>query len=409
MSFRRRRRFVEEQKVVEKQPRPEEQLEPSPAEQLPMSSALLRHPRLELPANVAPRAALLRAQQRAVGNAMLQRMLGGPVPVRGFLQSCPLRLQSKVLCPFGGACHACPARGGLAISPEGERLEPLPGTVSTRVEAPPGEEIEDEFGVPAAGHVLGRPVPFGPGPRSWDLLARQGLGPLISEALGFLQDARGSTGRRVKYGETLWAASKSTFPKIEYEWTPAEGNQFTGKVKQTTSKMGPISKWSLPAGEYVVPRSSVTANFPQCGSKGKKVPFATMISPEMASLAAQAEQEHENDYTRTYNLTLVKWAGIINSVAAQTFGPGPKDKVKREIDAALTAAGSKTRDRWVAEINRLNALSLQRDMPPGAAAHTLKSDGQPITCPDDCSKVVGTTVRVPSTNVPGVPSESLIN
>jgi hypothetical protein len=134
-----------------------------------------------------------------------------------------------------------------------------------------------------------------------------------------------------------------------------------------------------------------------------------MISAEMAGIAAQAEQEHKNDYTRSYTLTIKKDADIINAVAAQTFGPDSKEKVKQQIDAALTAGGHKTRDQWVAEINRLNALSLQRDTPPGAAAHSLKSDGEPVTCPDDCSKIVATTVRTATTNVPGVSSESLIN
>ncbi len=413
MPFRRRRRAVQEQKEpTAQQPGTEEQLEPSPVELLSVTPALLRHPRLDMPANVAPRAALLRAQQHAVGNSMLRRLLDRPDTARGFMQSCPLKLSSKVLCPFGGACHSCPVPGALGSSREEERRGSFLRPASARVEAAPGEEIEEEFGAPAAGRLMGQPVPFGPGPCSWDALARQGLNRGIPEAVAFLREAdtaRGAAGARVKYGETRWEASKATFPRIEYEWTPAENNQVTGKVKQTTSKMGPVSKWSLPAGEYVVPGALVTANFPQCGQGGKKVPFSTMISAEMAGIAAQAEQEHENDYTRSYTLTLVKWAGIINSVAAQTFGPGPKDKVKQEIDAALTAAGSKSRDQWVAEINRLNALSLQRDMPPGASAHTLKSDGEPITCPENCSKIVATTVRAPSTNVPGVSSESLIN
>lgn len=388
MPFRRRRRAVQEQeRTVERQPKQEEQLDSSQVELLSIAPALVRSPRLDLPANVVPRAALLRAQQQALGNRAVQRMLDRP------------------------------ATGSLAaeLEEDEEKKGQLAGTVPAAVGAlQEGEiELEDEYGGKSGGHMLGQPVSFGPGPCSWAALARQGLARALPEAPVPRQEdgvARGAAIGRVQYGHTEWVARNATFPKVEIEYTAAEeSGKFTGKVKTTTSAMGPVTMWSLPAGEHVVAGSSVRADFPQCGAGGKQVPFSTMISPEMAGIAAQAEQEHKNDYTRTYTLTLVKWAGIINGVAPQTFGPDAKDKVKQAIDAELTSRGSKTRDQWVTEINRLNALSLQRDTPPGAAAHTLKSDGEPVTCPPDCSKVVATTVRAPTTNVPGVSSESLIN
>ena len=89
------------------------------------------------------------------------------------------------------------------------------------------------------------------------------------------------------------------------------------------------------------------------------------------------------------------------------FGPGTQAKVQEQIEAAINAQGNKTRDQWETEMNRLNALSLQRDRPPGASAPTLKSDGEPVSCPEDCFKMVGTTMRAPWMRLPGDSSETL--
>lgn len=55
------------------------------------------------------------AQQPALGNQARQRLA----------QSCPLRLPSPSLCPFGGVCHACPVRvqTKLRVGQPGEQYE----------------------------------------------------------------------------------------------------------------------------------------------------------------------------------------------------------------------------------------------------------------------------------------------
>jgi hypothetical protein len=352
MSFWGRKRSSEDKARRQVRPEHEEFKEQVQADVPAVGPAVLRDLRLAHPANVAPRAAVLRAVQQARGNVALRELM---------------------------------------VQPAAEN-----------------EETEPECGF---GMVLGQSVPYGPGARTWADVARQGplplpavgrsSGPVPATAQGFV----------LQYGQTEWKASEATFPQLQIAWTAAEGEEgkWTGQVQSTTSAMGPVSLWSLPAGEHQVPGHVVTARFPQCGESGKQVPFYTMVSDEMAGIARMAEEEHRSDYTRSYQLTLVKWAGIINSATGQTFGPDTKAAVQAEIQSTLNARGNKTRAQWVAEINRLNALSLQRDAPPGASAHTLKSDGQPVSCPDDCSKVVGTTVRAPSTQVPGVPSATLIN
>ena len=55
---------------------------------------------------------LLLAQQ-ALGNQATQR----------FAQSCPLRLPSPSLCPFGGVCHTCPVRAQAKTAKTGGRCE----------------------------------------------------------------------------------------------------------------------------------------------------------------------------------------------------------------------------------------------------------------------------------------------
>lgn len=213
---------------------------------------------------------------------------------------------------------------------------------------------------------------------------------------------------QLKYGETNWRPKTSaTFPKLEIDWS-GSGKQWTGKVKPTSAAMGAVSMFFLAPGVYQIPGKLVKAQGPQCGAQGKMVPFFTIVDSAMSDIAKKAEIEHKNDYERAFDLTLKKWAGIINTVAAsgQTFGPDEKPKVEAAINAQLTQNGNKTRSQWVAELNRLNALSMQRDVNKW---HALKSDGAPVTVEPDCSKVTGTTVLAATTQVPGPSSATLIN
>ena len=213
---------------------------------------------------------------------------------------------------------------------------------------------------------------------------------------------------QLKYGETNWSPKASaTFPKLEIDWSKS-GTQWTGKVKQTSAAMGAVSMFFLAPGTYQVPGKLVKAMGPQCGPQGKRVPFFTIVDATMSDIARKAEEEHKSDYERAFDLTLKKWAGIINVVAAsgQTFGPGTKAKVEGDINTLLTQNGNKTRAQWVAELNRLNALSKQRDINKW---HALKSDGAPVTVAPNCSKVTGTTVLAATTRVPGPSSATLIN
>lgn len=67
----------------------------------------------------------LLTHQQAVGNQAMQR----------FAQSCPLRLPSPSLCPFGGVCHTCPARvqAKLTINEPGDKYEQEADQVAEQV------------------------------------------------------------------------------------------------------------------------------------------------------------------------------------------------------------------------------------------------------------------------------------
>jgi hypothetical protein len=213
---------------------------------------------------------------------------------------------------------------------------------------------------------------------------------------------------QLKYGETSWTPRTSaTFPKLEIDWS-GSGNKCTGKVKQTSAAMGPVSITFLAPGVYRIPGILVKANAPQCGPQGKRVPFFTTVDAAMSNIARLAEEEHKSDYQRAYDLTLKRWADIINAMAAtgQAFGPDTKPKVESEINKQLTQNGNKTRNQWISELNRLTALSKQRDT---SGWHALKSDGAPIAIAPDCSKVSGTTILAATTMVPGPASATLIN
>lgn len=230
--------------------------------------------------------------------------------------------------------------------------------------------------------------------------------PLKQEALA-ANPVTMFAGGRLKYGETSWKPKNSTFPKLDIDWS-GSGGKWTGKVKQTSAVMAPVSMTFLAPGVYKIPGAMVKANATQCVPQGKRVPFFTTVDAAMSNIAKLAEQEHKSDYVRAFDLTLKRWADIINAVAAtgQSFGPDTKPKVTSEINKLLTKNGNKTRNQWIVELNRLNALSLQRDI---KGWHALKSDGPPVTIAPDCSKITGVTVLAATTKVPGPTSATLIN
>jgi hypothetical protein len=169
--------------------------------------------------------------------------------------------------------------------------------------------------------------------------------------------------------------------------------------------MGPVEALFLKPDEYEVPGKKVTAKFPQCGS-GKTVPFFSLVNDGMSDLARDGEQEHCDDYKRAFELTYEKWASNINSIAGKPFGPGSKADVEKEIDKALAALGDKGGDGWVKELDRLTALSTKgRD---DTEFHALKADGDPVTTDPGCTKVVGTTVKSSTTQIPGPSAADLI-
>lgn len=82
---------------------------------------------------------------RASRIAQRSRHFGNPVLVRQqtvsnqdaqrFAQSCPLALPGPSLCPFGGACHACPTRvqAKLTVNQPGDKYEQEADRVAEQV------------------------------------------------------------------------------------------------------------------------------------------------------------------------------------------------------------------------------------------------------------------------------------
>ena len=96
------------------------------------------------------------AQQ--LGNQAMQR----------FAQSCPLALPSPSVCPFGGACHACPVQAKLTINEPGDKYEQEADRVADqvmRMPEPPmqrqvGPEEEDEEQTPQAKPLADQITPL---------------------------------------------------------------------------------------------------------------------------------------------------------------------------------------------------------------------------------------------------------
>jgi len=72
--------------------------------------------------------------QRAIGNQAMQR----------FSESCPLRLPSPSVCPFGGACHSCraPVQAKLKIGQPGDRYEQEADRVADEVMRMPEPRLQ---------------------------------------------------------------------------------------------------------------------------------------------------------------------------------------------------------------------------------------------------------------------------
>jgi hypothetical protein len=304
--------------------------------------------------------------------------------LRGRLRSFPRlepRLSSGLRLQRCERCSLCSSPQATTAGPQGQATASpaAPGQPATEAPTPPAAEpvqlcatASDHAGIIA-------------------LRAKDGLPP-----------PKGT----LVYGFTLWQPKTSaTKPKLEIDWTKA-GNSWTGTVKPTTTAMGTIEALFLEEGDHQVPGKTVQAKFPQCGAGGKSVPFVSHLSKDLSLLSQQAEQEHCNDYRRAFNLTYQKWADNINSLTGRTFGPGTKDQVKTQIDTALRSTGDKGRNGWVAELDRLNALSTSARDDTGR--HSLKPDGAPVTADAACSVLKGITVKSARTEVPGPASEDIV-
>ena len=208
--------------------------------------------------------------------------------------------------------------------------------------------------------------------------------------------------RTLAYGYTAWSPRRSaTFPNVHIQWTRA-GKQWRGIVRRTTAAMGVVRALYVKPGTYRIPGATGLARYPQCGPRGRRVPLYSKVNAGISRLARTAEQEHCNDYQRAFNLSLRRCANFINAIAGRRFGPATRNAVEQMV---LMSIGGRTPRQWVRELNRLTRLSLQRDV----AAHRLTPDGNPKTCPAGCSRLTFTTVKSPTTNIPGVPSQRLIN
>ncbi len=205
----------------------------------------------------------------------------------------------------------------------------------------------------------------------------------------------GAPHRTLVYGFTAWSPKRSaTFPKLNITWKKV-GRKWTGIVKPTKAAMGTVEALYVRPGTYLIP--GVTRLAPN----GKKVPVYSQVDKTMSQLARTAEQEHCDDYQRAFDLSLEKYANLINAIAGKTLGPDSRSAIKRSI---LKKIGGKTLRQWVKELNRLTRLSLKRDI----SDHRLKPDGNPRTCPNNCTKLVYTTVKSPTTKIPGPSSRDLI-
>ena len=77
-------------------------------------------------------------------SALTQNQYQGNQAALRFAQSCPLSLPKASMCPFGGACHACPQRvqAKLKINRPGDEFEQEADRVSEEVMIMPERVVE---------------------------------------------------------------------------------------------------------------------------------------------------------------------------------------------------------------------------------------------------------------------------
>jgi hypothetical protein len=145
------------------------------------------------------------ATDAIIGNQAAQR----------FAQTCPLRLPSPAVCPFGGACHACPVQAKLVVNEPGDEYEEEADRVADQVMRMPEPQVQrqvepEEEEEPIQAKRPGGVVPrVGPSPAARIHSLKGGGQPLPQSARDFFEPRFGRDFGRVRVHTGTRAAKAS--------------------------------------------------------------------------------------------------------------------------------------------------------------------------------------------------------
>ncbi|MBA3394866.1 MAG: hypothetical protein H0T89_19625 [Deltaproteobacteria bacterium] len=151
------------------------------------------------------------------------------------------------------------------------------------------------------------------------------------------------------FGLASWNFGKFTYPDLKIDTAQQPDKSWDATIKTTTSTDAPTSAIATPAGVYPLGGNEQVFN----PTVNKKVPLKKQLGIR-ASAAAQivvAEQEHLDDITQAYNITLKAAEAAVNAQASKAFNAASKkaaqklatDSVKAALDPKLTADPKKWR------------------------------------------------------------------
>lgn len=151
------------------------------------------------------------------------------------------------------------------------------------------------------------------------------------------------------FGLASWNFGKFTYPDLKIDTAQQPDKSWDATIKTTTSTDAPTSAIATPAGVY--PLGGVDQIFNP--TVNKKVPLKKQLGIRAAA-AAQiivAEQEHLDDITQAYTITLKAAEAAVNASASKAFNAASKkaaqklatDSVKAALDPKLSADPKKWR------------------------------------------------------------------
>jgi len=219
-------------------------------------------------------------------------------------------------------------------------------------------------------------------------------------------DARKPAGFPRDYGKTTWDYGGFGYPELKIEATK-QGKMWEAKIQGTSSKDNPnVDGIATPEGVYDLPE---TEQLPGPDGKKHTLKVRYAVSAANAAQIRAAEQEHINDVSRAYEITLKAAETAVNAKASVTFTAPTKAaaiaKAKKAVAEALPKKLGANPKTWKAMLVKCAKMTNQfRDNRPNDT-HTFTAEAAANDQDFDKKRI---TYRVKHNTRLGKPSAAII-